>query len=979
MKYGYLFIALALVFTGCNKKATQFTDYVNPFIGTGGHGHTYPGAAVPFGMVQLSPDTRLTGWDGCSAYHYSDEIIYGFSHTHLSGTGCSDYGDILLMPVTGTPVSHNGAESGPDHGYASRFSHRSEHASPGYYQVKLSDYSIAVRLTATERVGVHSYTYPKNSLASVIIDLQHRDKVIEARLEKSGINELSGFRRSSAWANDQHLYFVIRFSQPIDKAGLWVNDSLSTLLIATGENIKGFVQFEKPENKTIMVKVGLSPVSIEGARKNLEAEVPGWDFQAISDEAAKKWNQRLSKIKIKGGTKTEKTNFYTALYHSFLNPNLFMDVDGRFRGTDLKIHQAQQYEYHTVFSLWDTYRATHPLFTLLETEKTNAFIHTFLDMYRYGGKLPVWELAGNYTGCMIGYHAIPVIVDAWRKGIRDFDENLAMQAMVHSATLPHLGLPEYQKYGYIPSGLEHESVSKTLEYAYDDWCIAMMANDMELPELYKTFMERAQNYKNLFDPQTGFMRAKNNNAWFTPFDPREVNFNYTEANAWQYSFYVPHDVQTLIDYHGGDELFCNKLDELFSTNSETTGREQADITGLIGQYAHGNEPSHHMAYLYSYAGKPWKTQERVSKIREEMYRNAPDGLCGNEDCGQMSSWYVFSALGFYPVTPGDERYIIGTPLFRQADITLENGKTFQILAPKASKKNSYIHEVKLNGQPYYKGYITHTDIMEGGTLEFTLKDTPGTYGAEPEFRPSIRITDHLIEPVPFVQTGEKAFFDSTQIVLATITPGSKVYYTTDLTEPNENSLLFATPLTLSESTTIKAISIAKDNRKSRIIESQFLKIPQKRKIKLYSNYANQYSAGGDYALIDHLHGNENYKTGRWQGFEGQDLRAEIDLGEIMPVAEIETGFLQDENSWIFMPHTVEYYIATQDDHYVKIATLRTTTSPRDQGTRIEKVSTPVNQQVRYIKIVAKSRITNPEWHKAPGEKCWIFADEISIN
>ncbi|NCD43458.1 MAG: glycoside hydrolase family 92 protein, partial [Bacteroidia bacterium] len=396
---------------------------------------------------------------------------------------------------------------------------------------------------------------------------------------------------------------------------------------------------------------------------------------------------------------------------------------------------------------------------------------------------------------------------------------------------------------------EHESVSKTLEYAYDDWCIAMMANDMELPELYKTFMERAQNYKNLFDPQTGFMRAKNNNAWFTPFDPREVNFNYTEANAWQYSFYVPHDVQTLIDYHGGDELFCNKLDELFSTNSETTGREQADITGLIGQYAHGNEPSHHMAYLYSYAGKPWKTQERVSKIREEMYRNAPDGLCGNEDCGQMSSWYVFSALGFYPVTPGDERYIIGTPLFRQADITLENGKTFQILAPKASKKNSYIHEVKLNGQPYYKGYITHTDIMEGGTLEFTLKDTPGTYGAEPEFRPSIRITDHLIEPVPFVQTGEKAFFDSTQIVLATITPGSKVYYTTDLTEPNENSLLFATPLTLSESTTIKAISIAKDNRKSRIIESQFLKIPQKRKIKLYSNYANQYSAGGDYALI----------------------------------------------------------------------------------------------------------------------------------
>ncbi|MCK5838586.1 MAG: GH92 family glycosyl hydrolase, partial [Bacteroidales bacterium] len=632
-------LALILLFSCTPDKYEDFTVYVDPFIGTGGHGHTYPGAAWPFGMVQLSPDTRLTGWDGCSGYHYSDHVIYGFSHTHLSGTGVPDYGDILLMPTTGGIHLNNGSKTEIDKGYGSRFRHETEMASPGYYAVTLDDYQIDVELTVTPRTGFHKYIFPATDEANIILDLEHRDKVIESEIRIINDHKIEGFRRSDAWANDQHVYFVARFSQPFDTAAIALNGKiLIDTMYAKGNALKAFFRFNTKTNNEILVKVGISAVSIEGARKNLDHELQGWNFSVAKKVAHEAWHKVLKKIKVKGGTTEQKKTFYTALYHAYLAPNLFMDVDGQYRGTDLYIHTATNFTNYTLFSLWDTFRAEHPLFTILEEKRTADFIKTMLAQYTNGGQLPVWELAGNYTGCMIGYHSVSVIVDAYMKGIRDFDANLAMEAMKHSADQDHLGLEYYKNNGYIPSNKEGESVSKTLEYAYDDWCIAQMANEMGEQNDYEKYIRRAQNYKNIFDPSTGFMRAKVDGFWFNPFDPLEVNFNYTEANSWQYSFFVPQDLEGLIYLMGGKNAFEKKLDDLFIADSKTTGREQSDITGLIGQYAHGNEPSHHMAYLYNYVNKPWKTQEKIREIMDNLYSAEPDGLCGNEDCGQMSAW-----------------------------------------------------------------------------------------------------------------------------------------------------------------------------------------------------------------------------------------------------------------------------------------------------------------------------------------------------
>ena len=656
------------------QKPLSLTGYVNPFIGTGGHGHTFPGASVPFGMVQLSPDTRLDGWDGCSAYHGSDSVIYGFSHTHLSGTGCSDYGDILLMPDIGSVNLK-------DYGYASPFSKKDELASPGYYRVKLLKNNITAELTTTARAGIHRYTYPSSGQANVIFDLKHRDKVLASGIKISGTDEVEGFRVSQAWASKQMIYFVAKFSKPFKASALSSGEQISTdLKEVDGDNIKAIFTFTSAPNEQILVKVGISGVSTEGARKNLDAEIPGWDFDSIARQASISWDLALGRIVAEGGTPEQQTVFYTALYHTLLQPNIYNDVDGQYRGRDLKVHRAEGFDYYTVFSLWDTYRAANPLYTIIEPKRVNDFINTFLRQYEEGGMLPVWELSGNETGCMIGYHAVPVIADAWLKGIRGYDGEKALMAMKHSAEQNKLGLKYYKSEGYIPADREGESVSKTLEYAYDDWCISMMAKSLEKQDDYKAYLIRAQNYKNMYDHITGFMRAKSNETWVTPFDPAEVNFNYTEANAWQYSFYVPQDLSGLMMLMDGRDQFALKLDNLFAADSKTTGRNQADISGLIGQYAHGNEPSHHMAYLYDYAGIPWKTQELVHRICKDFYKNSPDGLIGNEDCGQMSAWYVLSAMGFYPVTPGSGIYAFGSPIFPRATIILENGKSLVIKA-----------------------------------------------------------------------------------------------------------------------------------------------------------------------------------------------------------------------------------------------------------------------------------------------------------
>jgi len=977
-----LLVLLVLAVSSCEPAGrTGFTEYVDPFIGTGGHGHTFPGATLPFGMVQLGPDTRLTGWDGCSAYHYSDDILYGFSHTHLSGTGCSDYGDVLLMPVTGEVRLGQCADGDPATAYCSRFDHASEKASPGYYSVFLDDYGVRAELTVTERAGFHRYTCQRAGDVHIVVDLAHRDPVIDSHLGIRSDTEIEGFRISRAWAKEQHVYFVARFSRPfrtydVTDGEIHAEGEGSV----SGKNVRGAFTIGTRQDKTILVKVGISAVSMEGARRNLDAEIEDWDFDSIRRKADAAWHRALGRIRIKGGSAEQRTVFYTSLYHSLIAPNLYMDVDGRYRGRDLEIHAAKGFDNYTVFSLWDTYRATHPLFVIIEPERTNDFIRTFLVQYEQGGMLPVWELAANETGCMIGYHAVPVIADAYIKGIRGYDTAKALEAMKHSADQDHLGLEFYRKYGYIPADKEGESVSKTLEYAYDDWCIAQMAKALGEEADYRRFIRRAQYYKNIFDPSTGFMRAKMNCAWHNPFDPSESNFNYTEANSWQYSFYVPQDVSGLMALMGGSENFAKKLDDLFSASSEVSGLGQPDISGMIGQYAHGNEPSHHMAYLYSYAGRPWKTQAVVRKIMDDLYTTGPAGLCGNEDCGQMSSWYVLSALGFYPVTPGSDIYVIGTPLFEEAAIELPGGKRFIVRAEGVSGDNIYIRSATLNGRRYTKSYLRHADITGGGELVFEMAQEPDTtWGSGPDDLPVSAITDFQIQPVPYLARGERAFSGSQTVALAAITDDTAIHYTLDGTEPTLSSNRYTAPFMIRESTTLRAFAYRYGYLESFAIEAEFNRIPPGRSITLATEYSPMYTAGGDFALIDGIRGGENFRTMVWQGYQGVDIDAVVDLGGTQRINRISAGFLQDQNSWIFMPVEVEFAVSGDGEEFTPVANLiHDIPEDHDGPVLFDFTKDGLHNDARYVRVRARNMGVCPSWHKAAGHKSWIFSDEIVI-
>tara|TARA_R110002111_G_scaffold16141_7_gene41532 strand:- start:6542 stop:9475 length:2934 start_codon:yes stop_codon:yes gene_type:complete len=969
------FIIILFFIFSCNKntnnaskqKDQPLIHYVNTFIGTGGHGHTYPGATLPFGMMQLSPDTRLDGWDGCSGYHYTDEYIYGFSHTHLSGTGISDYGDVLLMPTN--EINFNNGANGKK-GYRAHFSHDNEFAEPGYYKVNLDSTNIDVELTVAQRSGIHKYEFPSSENQFVILDLEHRDKVLDTKIEKISDTEIVGYRHSEAWAKDQRLYFVIKTSHPFNDV---LQSPSETGMPGARRSALNFIN---PNNEPVYIKVGISAVDIDGARKNLEAEVLNKDFETVKKEAQQLWESQLEKIVIESNDSDKKTNFYSALYHTMLAPQLYQDVDGRYRGMDLEIHETNDFNYYSVFSLWDTYRAAHPLYTIIEQDRTNDFIKTFLAKYDEGGIMPMWDLAGNYTDCMIGYHAVPVIADAYLKGLRDYDTEKAFEAMKHSATRDKFGLEAYKTYGFIPVDEESESVSKTLEYAYDDWTIAQMAKAMGKTDDYKTYIQRAQYYKNVFDPETNFMRGRFRNTWFTPFDPYEVNFNYTEANAWQYSFYVPQDVSGFIKLLGGKEKLEAQLDELFSAKTEISGRHQSDITGLIGQYAHGNEPSHHMAYLYNFVNKPHKTQEKVHQILTELYHNDPDGVSGNEDCGQMSAWYVLSSMGFYSVTPGSNEYIIGTPLFDKATINLENGKQFNITANNLSDSNTYIESVKLNGKALNETYISHSAIVSGGSLEFNMTNQPSTWGAIEGTAPKTEITDYIILPSPFIAKGDITFRDSTEVVLSTSEVEAKIYYALDDNEFN----LYAAPFTISEDTKLKLYS-EKGDLKSPELTTPFFKIDPNLSITLKSEYANQYSAGGNDALIDGIRSTKNYRTGSWQGYQDTDMVATINLGTEKPINLITVNFLQDQGAWIFYPTEVQCFVSKNNKTFKALTpqTINSAEKNSDLEIKTIKFNTP-NANYKYVKIVAKTLGKVPEWHVGyPTDgRSWIFVDEISI-
>jgi putative alpha-1,2-mannosidase len=850
----FLFISCFASVSSAQKKKNDYAKLINPFIGTGGHGHTYPGAVVPFGMVQLSPDTRLEGWDGCSGYYFTDTLVYGFSHTHLSGTGIADYCDILFMPTTGEPQFKNTD-------YRSGFKKKNESASPGYYKTKLDKYNIDVELTATKRVGVHLYDYPKTQQANIIIDLQHRDQMLDSWIEVVNDHEIRGFRRSKSWATDQSVYFYGKFSKPFKSYGIARNDSLQPgQSKLQGKNIKMYIQFDNPGE--VISKVGISSVSADGALKNLDAEVPGFDFKRVEKAAKSDWNTELNKIQVEGGSpsvsneaqntqnhnggynppgynrpqqqkqppatnlaKIKQTVFYTALYHTMLAPNVYSDVDGQYRGLDQKIHKAEGFDYYTVFSLWDTFRAEDPLFTIINRKRTVDFIKSFLAMYEQGGLLPIWPLASSETYCMIGNHSIPVIVDAYAKGIRDFNAEEAFTAMKAAVNRNQFGLDSYRKNGAVLADDEHESVSKTLEYAYDDWCIAQMAKMLNKPQDYAEFIKRAQYWKNVYNDQNGFMQARVDGGWYAPFNPTDINNNYTEGNAWQYSFLVPQDVEGLISRMGGKEKFEAKLDELFTTESKLSGRQQADVSGLIGQYAHGNEPSHHMAYLYNFTDSPDKTQMWVNRILKDEYSNLPEGLSGNEDCGQMSAWYVMSSLGIYTIAPGQTQYQIGLPQFDKAVINLENGKKFTITnsGSGVSFQNIYLQGMSLNKKPYNKLYLDDKDIASGGDFEVYTGRLANKLFVQDLEKPISKITDELIVSNPYFLAPSAPFKKPFGLEIRCGDADAKIYYTLDGSAPNTGSALYDKPITISANTTVKAIAV-KNGKTSFVDEGTFIRI-----------------------------------------------------------------------------------------------------------------------------------------------------------
>jgi len=931
MKKAILFILLpTLLF------AQDFAKHVNPFIGTGGHGHTFPGATVPFGMVQLSPDTRIDGsWDGCSGYHYDDSTIYGFSHTHLNGTGVSDYGDIMLMPMMSEPSFDNKV-------YASAFSHANEKASAGFYAVKLDKHNIDVRLTTSTRVGFHEYTFNKAGQANIILDLNHRDKLLYGEIRIVNPTTIEILRRSEAWARDQYVYARIEFNMPLKVNLVKEENKENTKLEGIFKGTELALSFSKQVKKgeKILVKVSLSPTSYEGAKLN-SSEIKHWDFDKVKKEAETLWNKELSKIEITSDDKDKLTIFYTALYHTMMQPNIAQDLDGKYRGRDNQIHTAEGFDYYTVFSLWDTFRAAHPLYTLIDKKRTADYINTFIKQYEQGGRLPVWELASNETDCMIGYHSVSVIADAMAKGITGFDYEKAFEASKASAMRDVLGLDAYKKNGFISMDDEHESVSKTLEYAYDDWCIAQMVQILNKKEDYHYFMKRSQNWKNIFDWESGFMRSKKNGGWDKPFDPREVNNNFTEGNSWHYSFFVPQDIYGLIKAHGGKDKFEAKLDEMFNAESKTTGREQVDVTGLIGQYAQGNEPSHHMAFLYNYVGKPEKTKEKVHYILNEFYKNTPDGLIGNEDCGQMSAWYVLSAMGIYNVSPGN-------------------------IEPSWSTTEPYFENIKVNFENKTSKIITKNMNLSSFGFEIIKREL----FALPE-----RIT-----PVPIIQAESKAFKDKLKIELKSQNSKDEIYYmTNDATSKLDDRIFikYTKPFSIDITTDVFAY-VENNSQRSNTISAQFFKKPNNYSINIKSKYNPQYHAGGPDGLLDGILGTENWRKGDWQGYQSQDFEAFVDLQEAKDITEISARFLQDQRSWIVMPTKVEYYISEDNVNFTYFGSVNNTLDPKIEENIILNFTANENKKARYVKVIAKNFGKLPEWHQGFGGDAFIFVDEITI-
>jgi predicted alpha-1,2-mannosidase len=741
----------------------RLSDYIRPFVGAQGEGNTFPGPSAPFGMVQISPDTDTTNWDTDSGYEYTDPTILGFSLTHLSGTGCPDLGDFLFVPQVGKPAFFPGTKDHPEGGYQSVFSHADESAAAGYYKVKLQKSGVTTELTAGERAGILRFTFPASDEASLLTDLNHvinggRWSVAESRVRIEDGSTITGFHLVNGWAKERYLYFAARYSRPFDEAQIisngkpviyqsYVNYRFRSRNEAAGTNLQFLAKFKTRDGEVIQVKVAVSAVSAANALQNLDAEIPGWDFDQLRNATRARWDHELSRIQIEG-TQEQKETFYTSLYHAFLVPNLYQDVNGEYRGFDQNIHQAKKFTEYTVFSLWDTFRAEHPLLSLIQAPRDSDMINSLLTRFDQSADhlLPMWELQANETWCMIGYHAVPVIVDGYLKGVKGFDAQHAYDAIKTTAMNPDYdGLAAYRKLGWVPCDTEDESLSKTLEYAYDDWCIAQMAKALGKSADYDYFMKRSASFKNIYDPALGWMHSKDSQGnWRTNFDAHlfggGTNLqDVTEATSSQYSWFVPQDVPGLIDLMGGKEKFAEKLDSLFDVKqSEAFTKELStnDLRGCIGEYWHGNEPSHHVIYLYCYAGQPWKAAERLHQVVTTQYGSGPESLCGNDDCGQMSAWYMFTCMGFYPVCPASDYYVIGAPQIPKAVMHLSNGKTFTMTAENLSDTNIYIQSARVNGKNWDSPFLPAKELKNGGSIHFVMGPQPnkewGTHATLPE-------------------------------------------------------------------------------------------------------------------------------------------------------------------------------------------------------------------------------------------------------
>ncbi|MFM2386488.1 MAG: hypothetical protein RL660_1245 [Bacteroidota bacterium] len=943
------------------QNSNKLSQFVNPFIGTGGHGHTFPGAIWPMGMVQLSPDTRNdNSWDGCSGYHYSDTSILGFSHTHLSGTGCSDWGDILLMPT-------QAKEEITTNKYASTFKHKNEQAAAGYYKVLLDKHKITAELTATQRVGIHKYTYSNANKKYLIVDLVHRDEVLDSEFEVVYPNRLRGYRKSKAWANKQIVYFDIVFNQDIKEIYFLDNDTINKHPYAKRKKLKALIAFHDSTGTTLQCKVALSSVNNEGAMANLDAEAKHNNFEQYKEAATNAWNQRLACIEVFGGTTEQKTNFYTALYHCFTHPSMYADVTGKYRGMDDAIHTSDNKTFYNVFSLWDTYRALHPLLTITDTKLAKDLCATIAAQSKAAKRTPVWELSNCETNCMIAYHGVSVLYDAYQKGIRTETPEELLELMLSSATENKPGVNSINQYGYIRSDDDAESVSKTLEYAYDDWCIAQVASDiyntlvlfdsvdqyavLRYDSIATEFIQRSYAWIHILDPETKFMRPVSNGTWLQNFSPYRVDNNFTEANSWQYSFYAPQHINTLMYYHGGVDSFEKHLDNLFAARQQTEGREQADITGLIGQYAHGNEPSHHIAWLYHYVGKTQKLQEKVNFILNNFYKNAPDGLIGNEDCGQMSAWYVLSSIGIYPICPGNGQYATCAPLWDSVRINNNGKKTVLI---KNSKK------------------IAQAATLDHATLS---QATSIVLPQQSNMRP-LAIPQQVAMPNPVIRNAKQIFADSQLVEMTCLDADARIFYTIN----NDAPRMYVGPFYIDKRCTIRFYS-ARDNLQSKTQEAHFFILPKGVRVNIASTYNKSYSGGGDAALVDGLLGKEEWRTGLWQGYQSQDFEATITFDKAKQIDSVGCRFLSDQKSWIFLPKNCIIEYSTDGKQFQKLCSFTFDTKrDDDRNFIVQKIAqATVNGKSIAIKSL-RYKATNygvlPSWHPGAGGDAFIFLDEV---